>query len=141
MKWVITNLNSKWKFIKWDYSTQINNQCLQLMHFNKSKILAQSLKIQFEIFHQPWWTRYVCSLNLSSKQKLKWKHQMKIFTYNRFRALLFNRYTLRKTTQKGNFEREILKYPMGPYKDEIATPTFEDVYGSEMKFSIGLVSI
>ena len=30
---------------------------------------------------------------------------------------------------------------MGPYKDEIATPTFEDVYGSEMKFSIGLVSI
>ena len=66
---------------------------------------------------------------------------MKIFTYNRFRALLFNRYTLRKTTQKGNFEREILKYPMGPYKDEIATPTFEDVYGSEMKFSIGLVSI
>ena len=66
---------------------------------------------------------------------------MKIFTCNRFRALLFNRYTLRKATQKGDFEREILKYPMGPYKDEIATPTFEDVYGSEMKFSIGLVSI
>ena len=66
---------------------------------------------------------------------------MKIFTCNRFRALLFNSYSLRKTTQKGNFEREILKYSMGPYKDEIATPTFEDVYGSEMKFSIGLVSI
>ena len=30
---------------------------------------------------------------------------------------------------------------MGPNKDEIATPKFEDVYGSEMKFSIGRASI
>ena len=30
---------------------------------------------------------------------------------------------------------------MGPYKEEIATPKFEDVYGSEMKFSIGRASI
>ena len=30
---------------------------------------------------------------------------------------------------------------MGPNKDEIATPKFEDVYGSEMKFSISRASI
>ena len=30
---------------------------------------------------------------------------------------------------------------MGPCKDEIAIPNFEDGYGSEMKFSNGLIII
>lgn len=61
---------------------------------------------------------------------------MKLFTTNRSRAVLFKKNNTKIQVLKRDF-----KYPMDPCKDEIGTPTFGDIYGSEMKFSRTLIFI
>lgn len=55
---------------------------------------------------------------------------MKLFNSNRSRSVLFKKNNTKIKVLKRDF-----KYPMDPCKDKIDTPTFGDIYDSEMKFS------
>ena len=72
-------------------------------------------------------------LRLEAEAK-KSKHQVKLFTSIRSRALLFN--ILKEKQHKYTIFKEKC-----PYKDELATPKFADVHASEMKFSGALIFV